>query len=281
MGVYESNLKKQIVHYYLFHKQIECFFNSGFNPFCLYKNPIIERFYVVDSNLVQYWKDYCNYEKYKKLFDKVKMNSDDIEGYKNYLEKVFDKKNRKPDIQFQCMNEGVGESVFCSKNILNLEDFDDLVDEENYQYFLTNLHNFKKSEIKGVLTTEKIILFYEKISVMKFLFYGDIGDPELGSSRQLIQLTGDFTQFINGRFDEFNVRETYSAFKKLLCSNMTYAFNLFESKNIRFLREETIHFSIGFNNDDDVYINYNFKIKNENLSSKSLEQSYKTINYEK
>ena len=55
------------------------------------------------------------------------MNCEDIEAYKDLLEKAFDKRNKTtklPDIRIQYFNEGIGESIFCSKNILKLEDFD-------------------------------------------------------------------------------------------------------------------------------------------------------------
>ena len=60
-----SILTNQIKYYYLFHKQIENIFQSGQNPlytsnYDYYGKPKIKLFYVLDTNLLDMWKNYCN-----------------------------------------------------------------------------------------------------------------------------------------------------------------------------------------------------------------------------
>ena len=55
MGNNDSNLKHQIIYYYLFHKQIESIFNKGYNPFYTKNNSNelkTENFYVINSEII-------------------------------------------------------------------------------------------------------------------------------------------------------------------------------------------------------------------------------------
>jgi hypothetical protein len=114
---------------------------------------------------------------------------------------------------------------------------------------------------------------------MKFLYYGEIEEPGGGTKRELIQLTADFSQIFNGVYDANNAWESFSSFQNYICKNIKATFDLFENNGIRFLRETKIT-SKNFLQYD-IFINYDFKLRNENLSSKSLEQSHRTTDCQK
>ena len=284
MGNKDSNLKHQIVHYYLFHKQIESIFNMGYNPFYTNNNSNelkLENFYVINSNLVSQWKILCNYQMYEHYFNQIDINNN-IKKYKSSLEDKFEQANKdikQEDIKGVYPNDDLVESKWCSRNILSLENFDNLLNEETFEYFKVNVKLYKNSEIKGIITNNKIILFYQNLCLMKFLYHGEIGEAEGGTKRELIQLTADFSQILNGTYNEENTRESFNFFQNYICKNIKMTFELFDNYGIRFLREAKIAFK--YNIQNDVFINYYFKLRNENLSSKSLEQSHRTIDYQK
>jgi hypothetical protein len=114
---------------------------------------------------------------------------------------------------------------------------------------------------------------------MKFLYYGEIGEAGRETKRELIQLTADFSQIFNGVYDENYTRESFNAFQNYICNNIKMTFELFENRGIRFLRETKITFKNFLQYG--IFINYDFKLRNENLSSKSLEQSHRTTDCQK
>ena len=280
-------IKKQIIHYYLFHKKLELFFNFQCNPFYTNDNSKelkVEHFYVINKPLVKDFKKYCNYDLFKYHFDEINIEDSnyDMDKYKSQLEKKFDEINKELNLEKMNLNfviENFVESKWCSKNILSLENFDNVLDEKAYGYFKDNIELNKKSEIKGTIMHDKIILFYKNYYLMKFLYYGELEESNGQKNCQLIQLTADFFKFSQrGDFDKNRTKEVYSIFEKNCCENINYAFNLFDAHGIKFLREEKIIFNVltMFNKSK----SYSFKLKNENLSSRTLEQSYKKVSYQ-
>ena len=55
-----------------------------------------------------------------------------------------------------------------------------------------------KTDIKGIITYDKLILFYDDLYLIKFIYYDQIGEPGGQSKYELLQLTADFTQIQNG-----------------------------------------------------------------------------------
>ena len=285
MGSSNSTLKKQIIYYYLFHKQLENIFQFGQNPLyllnCANGNQQQKQFYVIDKNLVEEWKRYCKYDMYKSYFDEININNNNIEEYKKQIDKKCEeliKTLELKDIEDEFYNYGTELNNWFSRNILRLEDFDNLLDEKSYEHFKNNLVQSESTNIKGIITYDKLILFYDNIYLMKFIYFGQICEPEGKSNYELIQLTADFNQITNGHYDIENTKDAYNNFTNKICNNINKPFELFERKNIRFLKEETINFKVYYGNGYGDFIYYSFLLRNENLSSKSLNQNYQTIN---
>ena len=93
MGSSTSNLENQITSYYLFHKKLERFFIAGYNPFYPQnKGELkIEKFYIINKNLLYMWKSYCNYELFKSNLDEIHLNNSDIDKYKDNIAKITKK----------------------------------------------------------------------------------------------------------------------------------------------------------------------------------------------
>ena len=278
-------LRNQIIHYYLFHKKLELFFNSRYNPF--YNNNSkklkIEHFYVMSKGLVRTFKRYWNYHLFKDLFDGVNINDCefDIDKYKSQLEKKFDEINLKLKLEKMPENfvvKGDIENKWFSRNILILENFDNVLDEKSYGYFKKNIEINKKSEIKGAITNDKIILFNKEMYTAKFLYFGDLMESNGSNNYQLIQLTGDFTKISQeGNLDEYRSREVFEAFQDYCLEDINYAFYLFEANNIRIIGEVIIKFKVLVN----LFYNktLSFILNNENFNSRTLEQTYLKIDY--
>ena len=217
---FDSNLKNQVIHYYIFHKKLEMFFKHGYNPFFIEDNRElkIQKFYVIDKYLEENWKYYCNYFMFKAYFDGIKLNNN-FKEYKEHLEKIFDKTNKTlklGDINGKLDLENISQYKWFKRNILELRHFDNILDEKSYEYFKQNLRFKKKSEIKGVITKDKMVLFFKNCYLMKFLYYGEIADPSGASRRELIQLTADFTKYEDISYYQSTFIETFNYFKQLI-----------------------------------------------------------------
>ena len=203
MGNNFELMKFQILKYYLFQKQIENFFKNGYNP--LYQNKSsqlkIQNFYIINNSIVKRWKIFCQYNIYKYYFDEVKYFDNKFQ-YVKKLESIYDdlnKINNLEDTNWEIIDLGNFNynQLKINKNLLDLESFENFLDEEAYKYFKDNIKSQNQLKIKGIITDDKIILFYNELYIIKFLFYDKLD----GVNRELIQLTGDFSKFINGIFD--------------------------------------------------------------------------------
>ncbi len=205
---------EQITSYYIFHKQIKCIFNSGINPF--YEGVNIwdrlardvnkaQLLYVIDINWINCWKKYSGYNLFCSYLEQ------------NKSENLISKEDCKKEIEEICNNmKNTNEitnseeykppplidnesylNTFIHKLVLNVEDFDCVLDEKTYKLFekLSSGYSFfsffkaNKEQLKGIISDKVIILLMKKELKMKFIFFGG-----KSYNKNLLQLTADFTQ---------------------------------------------------------------------------------------
>ena len=68
------------------------------------------------------------------------------------------------------------------------------------------------TDIKGIITYDKLILFYDDLYLIKFIYYDQIGEPGGQSKYELLQLTADFTQIQNGHKNKSKTEKVYYEF---------------------------------------------------------------------
>ena len=228
-----SQKVEQITNYYIFHKQIECIFNSGANPIfqkksffdflSLDKNNA-QNLYVVDKNWINCWKKYSGYNlTYSYLEKDQNLDFTSEENCKNEIKEICNnmilmnqitesEEYKPPSMD----NESYG-NRFIHKLILNLEDFDCLVDEKTFNLFkkLSSDYSFfsfadnKTINLKGILLEKMIILLIKNEKKMKFIFYGG-----KSYNMNLLQLTADFTQSLGIKpFNVYGFFPDYSIWK--------------------------------------------------------------------
>ena len=121
MGSSCSNLKNQVVNYYLFHKQIECFFINKYNDFYRQENEVkIEDFYVISIDLIKKWKNCSNYLIYKQSFDAL-YNTNNTSQLKSLLEKKFDEIYKEEEIgkyEEEFKDDLTAGSSWCCRSII-------------------------------------------------------------------------------------------------------------------------------------------------------------------
>ena len=254
MGAKPGTIQNQIIYHYLFHKELENFFKFGTNPLhpLNFENEIIREreLYILDKNVLDEWKKFCQYDLFKYYFNEIKMN-DNIEQYKSKLENTCDELSqtlglRNVDNHLKFKNSRNGSNKQLTKNILKLEYFDNILDEETYHNIRNNLMYDETTDIKGIITFDKLILFYDNLYLIKFIYYDQIGEPGGQSKYELLQLTADFTQIQNGHKDKSKSEKVYYEFKKIIRKNLNTVFELFKRKNIGFLKEATITFPVRY-----------------------------------
>ena len=196
------------------------------------------------------------------------------------------------DNHLKFKNSRNGSNKQLTKNILKLEDFDNILDEKTYRNIRNYLMYDETTDIKGIITYDKLILFYDDLYLIKFIYYDQIGEPGGQSKYELLQLTADFTQVENGHKDKSKTEKVYYEFKEIIRKNLNIVFELFKRKNIGFLKEATITFPVRYkyentksedtNNTYSTYstytVNYNFILRNENLRHCSLAQRIEGVN---
>ena len=280
MGNASSNLTNQILNYYLFQKRLELFFDGHFNPYTENKKEKIEleNFYIISQDLLDKAKEYFNYPIYKACLDNVEFNNIKKEEYINKLKEEINNINK----QFQnteinkTYNNGLNaECTWYSRTKLQKEHFDNIIDEATYECFKDYLTNKLYPNVKGIITNEKLIIFYEKIFQIKFL-YSKTTNQNDEKNNSLIQLTADFSQISDGIYDINSTQDAYNAFKNLIKLNINLAFILFDKKNMNYTKQETITFS----NDTGkgITTKYNFILINDNLNSPQTNNSQNNNN---
>ena len=157
----DNTKKAQIINYYIFHKKIECIYKNRYNPFASAQDGT-EKFFVVKKELVKYWMAHFNYIMYKQyfddIFDSLKFNND-FSKFKLFIEKKYDSLQEMEKMGIfgkQFNDNNIEETVWFNKNLLTLENFDNLLDEETYEYFKNYLTSNLNSEIEGIISDDKI-----------------------------------------------------------------------------------------------------------------------------
>ena len=283
MGSGSSNLNNQILTYYLFHKKLELFFSGQYNPFFQKNNEGIklENYYIISKDLIEPWKEYCQYSLHKNYLDKIDFYNTGIEKYVNLLENEIKQLNNSlciVDISDAYTNGANTDCNWYSRSKLQIENFDNIIDEKAFEYFKKNLDEKITSNIQGIITNDKLIIFYEKTFQIKFLYHGQTINQGVENKNSLIQLTADFSQIANGTYDKYSTQDAYIGFKKLIEKNINFAFKLFDNKNINYSKKETISFCRDLGNG--ATTRYSFTLRNDNLNSQTLDQTYKTVNYQ-
>ena len=187
-----NNKKIQIFEYYTFHKKIENIFKIGYNPFFLEKSiNSLEEIYIIDRDWINLWKNYSNYNKVKPYFD----NSDATkeEELMNEMEEMFrnmimtEEINNKGVCPPSMDNEKTG-NHFCSKLILNLEDFDCIINKKNYESF-KRCYGCKTEAIKirTFINDTIIILIFDNMLKIKFIYF----------EKNIMKVTADFVPNIS------------------------------------------------------------------------------------
>ena len=281
MGAGNSILTNQILYYYLFHKKLEVFFKGQYNPFFqIYKEEIkLDKYYIINKEIITIWKDYCSYDLHKKSLDKINIYSINIEDYIEKLQRKINSLNEKLGKQYiseKYYNDISKESNWYSQSKLQYENFDNIIDENTYQFFKSIFSKELVSNILGIITGEKLIIFYENFCQIKFLHSGQSINQGINNI-SLIQLTADFSQISNGIYDKFSTRDAYNGFKKLIQKNINFAFKLLDNQNINYSKEETINFSSDIGNG--YAIHYSFILRNDNLIQENIGQNYTRVNY--
>ena len=177
MGAGNSILTNQILYYYLFHKKLEVFFKGQYNPFFqIYKEEIkLDKYYIINKEIITIWKDYCSYDLHKKSLDKINIYSINIEDYIEKLQRKINSLNEKLGKQYiseKYYNDISKESNLYNQSKIQYENFDNIIDENTYKYFKSIFSKELDSNIQGIITCDKLIIFHEKFCQIKFLYYG-------------------------------------------------------------------------------------------------------------
>ena len=264
-----SHFAERIISYYLFHREIQSVFeneNQELNNYSLdlFGNEIkIEKLYILDNDWIIYWTNYAEYNTIKEELDKEYFFNDreNIKLLQIKCQNIINSKNIQ-EFEHSFNNNNKAYTNFISKNILNLKDFDNIVDEKTYKLLkklsYENYFN-KQNYIEGIIWNQMIILFIEDFQLIKFLYKGILENKDV-----LIQLSANCLELNreNNNFDMEKSKLKYEAFKKFLSkSNDEQLINLFNSYNVN-LKEE-------------IFINlgeFVIKIRNENFGSKNIIQ---------
>ena len=270
MGASSSNYNpifEQIKNYYLFQKKIELILKYGNNPYfdSTKQTNDIEPIYIIDGNWIKKWKSKSYYYIAKDSFDKIEMGIkpkneqyliQEMDNILQNLTKVITQFNL--PIRYNSAQY----NSFISRNMLNDEDFECLVNEKTYKLFKKQTFRWpwekKDLKIKGSITDRIIYLFIKERFNIKILYHGI-----LEAERELIQLTANSLIIKN---NEKNIEKSLKIFNELknyfkTCDTITII-DYFNNINIGFYQSKRINLENGLS----------FTLKNEVLTLKYLEK---------
>ena len=249
----------QIISYYSFHKEIESYFNEGFN-----KNGegIIQDLYFIDEEWLLSWKAYSNYEnviqnlnKGKEYLIKSNILNDNDECFPSDIKKGNSKK------------------FFLTRIIYCIEDFNYIINKKTFKLFQKC---FDESifttflPIEGIFYDKILVLLFEEEKNMKIFYKG-----ELEGNIELIQLNLEFFNYncenvsgdiyigIKNLILDFieDCPESFGYFKKHnLTKNSQVLMNLLIEENVGYIQDVELK----YDNNKKVYC----KIRNNNLFKK-------------
>ena len=286
---------QQIENYYIFHKIFEFIFNNSKNPLINNKQQNIidklfspikvnkkEKLFIIDKNWIKQWKKYSNYDIALNYFNKIKFENEQnfIKDVKEIcqnlvlLGEINDNEENKPVVWD---NESYGK-IFVHKIILDIKDFDNIVNEKTFNLFKKLSGKSFFSRLKKTISLESFIsdrmisLLIKKELKIKFIFHGGKND-----NKNLIQLTADFNH-TNGKkpFNVFNLsnplEQKYGKFifDYLLKSNSDDLINFFINKN-----------NIDSNDNVNIYTETGeiyYVLKNDNIYKGELNENFKITN---
>ena len=143
MGASSSNYNpifEQIKNYYLFQKKIELILKYGNNPYFDLTKPTIdiEPIYIIDRNWIKEWKSKSYYSIPKESFDKIEKDINP-KNEKYFLQEMDSILQNLTKVIFQfnlpLRDNSAEYNRFISRNMLNDEDFECLVNEKTYKLF--------------------------------------------------------------------------------------------------------------------------------------------------
>jgi hypothetical protein len=187
---------EQIKYYYIFQKKLELILKGGINYFFDINNTKnnIEKIYIINTNWIKEWKNYSGYYIAKDSFEKLKIRNE-----KALLEKMnriclqLKQMGVIKKIELALKNNESAFNNFISKNMIEFEEFEGLVDEKTYDLFRKiklNLFDWnntiKTLNIEGIITDKMINLLIKKHFSIKIFYYGI-----LENENKLIQLTAN------------------------------------------------------------------------------------------
>ena len=230
----EEIIKKkveQIIEYYFLHKKIKYIFESGYNPFEKYENKL----YIIDIDWIDHWKKYSSYLKAEIYFDGTGIDNE--KALKKSVKEMCKNMINTNEINFNGaipppMNNEMEKNYFCNKLIYNLEDFDCLINENNYRSFkkITNSNIIQINEIDLLINQNFIFLIFEKKLKIKCFCV---------LRKDLIQITIDFNS--STLEDENELNEIFKNFINFRIKKQNekdlrdFWISFFEENSIEFL----------------------------------------------
>ena len=184
-----SKFAERIISYYLFHKEIQSVFeneNQEFKNYSidLFENEIkIQKLYILDNDWIIYWTNYAEYNTIIEELDKEYFlnNHENIKLFQIKCQNIINSKNIQ-EFEHSFNNNNKAYTNFISKNILNLKDFNNIVDEKTYKILkklsYENYFN-KQNYIEGIIWNQMIILFIEDFQLIKFLYKGILENKDV------------------------------------------------------------------------------------------------------
>ena len=186
---------KLVRNYYLFHRKIEDILSKGKSQITEYDkskgilNYNIQTFYLLNISLVESWKKYVDYQKRKSSLDNFYHESDSEHLQKIYTYKPFSYNHYYND------NSATYQKFISNNKLLEIKDFDYLVDEKTYDEFKNEIQksdysssydfeSAKKYRIKGFISAQMIFLFFDNNYIIR-IFYRGSSENQI----KIIQLT--------------------------------------------------------------------------------------------
>ena len=264
----------QIKNYYIFQTKIELLLKKGINPFYDSTSNEIETIYIINKKWIQKWKEMAYYDVAKDSFDKI-----DAKNEKMLIKEVNNicKDLKKNVLKFFNLPLEDSKSEYkriISRNMLNEEDFECLVNEKTYKLF-KKMDDFftwpwgkKVLYIEGIITDQTIYLLYEEYYTIKIFYYG-----LLEMENELIQLTANCLIIEDTKINTNQSEKSFKQFKNWLIENDTNTIiEIFNNKNMGFYQSKNLVLPSGLP----------FTLKNENLTLKYLEKEKRTndINFQ-
>ena len=177
-GYITEEIFLQIKEYYEFQNNLKNFFIEGINRYISGKN---EKIYFVDSNWINKWKLYVNYDEVIKYIDKSFENIEKMKIKINY--------DYFPDIIYFSKSY----EIFFKKTLLESKDLECLINEKTYKNIINYFSIIKldilfiNKGIEGYMYDKMIVFLINEFKRIKVIYKGD-----LETKTELIQLDFDF-----------------------------------------------------------------------------------------